>query len=83
METDLNELRAFAMECNEFSAACAKRNGLLEAYKKEVDQLLAHQELRNTTTQAELVSEKRKKNILYPILGTVLGIIGGAYLIKK
>ncbi len=83
METDLSELRTFAIECNTFSAACAKRNGLLEAYKKEADQLIAHQELRNTVTQDELVSERRKKNILYPILGTVLGLIGGAYLIKK
>lgn len=82
-EKDLNELQSFALKCNDFSEACARRNGLLESYKKEADQLIAHQELRNTQTNAELSAEKRKNHILYPILGTVLGVFLGGYLIKK
>lgn len=76
-------LLQFSQDCNDFSVACQRRNGLLEAYKAEADKLIEHQSMRNVQINDELSSIKRKNNILYPFLGIAAGFLGGYFLIHK
>ncbi len=82
-KTEYHELLNFAKECDKFSEACQNRNKLFEDYKREADKLIDHQTQKNVSLQDELSASKRKNYILYPILGTALGIFLGGYLIKK
>lgn len=64
-------------DCKDFSALCLKRNGLLEEYKKEADEVIAAQERKNLEYKEQIDADSRKRNILGPIAGLLLGIAGG------
>lgn len=81
--TTLEELSAFASECNAYAAQCADKVELYEKYRTTANSVIENQAARTVQLKDELASEKRKNNLLIPILGVAVGFLGGALLIKK
>lgn len=81
--TTLEELSAFASECNLYAAQCANKVELYEKYRTTANSVIENQAARTVQLKDELAAEKRKNNLLIPILGVAVGFLGGAFLIRK
>ena len=80
---EVEAAKQWMQNCHDFSTACQRRNGLLEAYKVEADKLIDHQAQRNAQLDAEVSKHKRTNHYLYPLLGIAAGFLGGSLLLKK
>lgn len=79
----LEDLSAFASECNVYAAQCADKVELYEKYRTTANSVIENQAARTVQLKDQLASEKRKNNVLIPLLGIAVGFLGGAYLIRR
>lgn len=63
--------------CTNVYSQCQTRVNLLKDYKAEADRIIEDQEARVLAYRDEADAEKRKRNIIAPILGVLGGILAG------